>query len=470
MLYEIIFWSVFFVIVYTYAGYALAAVIIAKIPLFRKSFFLPRNRRESVVSQENPYEPKVTLIISAFAESREIIREKIRNTFALNYPKEKLEIYFAIALDKRGDTDETLDEYFRYFMESGVSTGLKSKTEELLSRFTILDAEGKPDIEALNRVIALLEAVEADTTQIDLDYKKQLEDMAAGRDLRWFVTKDVERKGKISQVNRTVKKAIGEILVFSDANSMFNSDSIKNLVRHFADSQVGCVAGEKRIRKNENSSSGEGEGFYWKYESFLKKIDSQIYSTMGAAGEIYAVRRNLMERGVPENAIIEDFVLSMKLVEDGYRIVYEPEAYAEEDPTVTITDEYKRRARISAGGFQSIVLLRKLLNLFSYRMASFQYISHRVLRWAVVPFLLPALFILNLFLLDNPVYLVLMVLQVIFYLLGAGGYVLEKRHKKIRIFNIVYMFLMMNFSAYAGLKRFLSGKQSTLWEKAARVS
>lgn len=474
MILEIIFWIFIGVTLFTYFGYGILAWIMSNTNLFQNKLFYPRNRKESVIVPEEGFMPKVTLVISAFAEGRKTIRDKIANTLMLNYPKDKLEIFFAVAIDKKNKTDETLDEYLLHFMNMRVPTGLKPVTEELISRFGCFDANEDFNDNELDEIISLLENVKVNSEEIDLDYKSRLEDYnfqnQTHRDLNWFITKDLDRKGKISQVNRTIKKATGDIVVFSDANSMFNEDAVLNIVRHFTDSQVGCVAGEKRIKKSDYSTSGEGEGLYWKYESYLKKTDSKLYSTMGAAGEIFAVRRDLLQKGIPENAIIEDFVLSMKLVEEGYRIVYEPNAFAEEYPTVDIKDEYKRRTRIAAGGFQSIVILKRLLNPFRYRMVSFQFISHRVLRWAVVPFLLPVIFVINLFLLALPVYPLIFVMQILFYLFAIAGFVLENRGKKIKLFNISYVFLIMNVSAYAGFKRFLTKTQTVLWEKAKRLN
>jgi poly-beta-1,6-N-acetyl-D-glucosamine synthase len=473
MLIELLFWFFIIVIVYTYLGYGIVAFILTKIPFFKKKFFLPKNKKESVVLDEHEYLPKVTLIISAYSESRSVIREKIQNTILLNYPKSRLEVFFAVAIDKKKELDETLDEYYRYFLNLRVPTGLKSKTEELLTRFYNFNTIKHFKKSDLNKIINLLENVRINTSEIDLDYKNKLAmynaKLSEKNDLKWQLTKDVERKGKISQVNRTIKKASGDIIVFSDANAMFNEDSIMNIVRHFVDSQVGCVAGEKRIKKNNSSTSGEGEGLYWKYESFLKKLDSKLYSTIGAAGEIFAVRRTLLDKDVPENAIIEDFVLSMKLVESGYKIVYEPEAFAEEEPTLNIKDEFKRRTRIAAGGFQSIIMLKKLFNFFAYRILSFQFISHRVLRWAVVPFILPLVFALNFILSTNTFYQILLILQILFYTLSLGGLLLELKNIKIKMLNIPFVFVMMNYSAYIGLKRFITGEQSVIWDKAVRV-
>lgn len=473
MIPEILFWLFILISLYSYIGYGILIVILNKLAVYKWKFLHPSN---SIINKNEPgipYIPKVTLIISAFAENREIIKEKIKNTLALNYPGDKLEVFFAVAVDGKSQNDETFDQYLRHFLNLRISTGLNSKTEELFARFSFLDAKDPVNQHTLHTITELLQGFTFTSDDITPDYKNVLNNYREGfsKELQsnWFITKDIERKGKISQVNRTVKKATGEIIVFSDANALFNADSIANLVRHFSDTSVACVAGEKRIKKNQTATGGEGEGLYWKYESFLKRQDSKLYSTMGAAGEIYAVRKDLMNAVEYQDAVIEDFVMSMKFVEQGYKIIYEPDAYAEEDPSINIKEEFKRRKRISAGGFQAIGMLSKLLNIFKYRLASFQFISHRVLRWAVVPFLLPLIFITNLFILNHWVYYALLAFQIVFYLSAFIGYRFEAAGKKKKPFNIIFAFIMMNYSAYPGLYNYFAGKQSVLWEKASRA-
>src|SRR5687768_16989282 len=157
---------------------------------------------------------------------------------------------------------------------------------------------------------------------------------------------DFQRKGKIHAVNRVMKFVTTPIVVFSDANTLLNADALKNIVRHYQDEQVGGVAGEKRIYKNdEDNASGAGEGFYWKYESFLKKKDAEVYSIVGAAGELFSVRTALYQEPA-ENIIIEDFVLSMNICAQGYRFMYEPDAYAMETASASVKEEWKRKVRI----------------------------------------------------------------------------------------------------------------------------
>src|SRR5690606_11550963 len=149
----------------------------------------------------------------------------------------------------------------------------------------------------------------------------------------------------------------------------------------------------KKILMTKNGkAAGAGEGLYWKYESWLKKNDSALYSVVGAAGELFSIRTELYEY-VGNNIIVDDFVLSLKICWKGFRILYAPEAYAMEAPSQSMEEEQKRKIRISAGAFQSMVILKDLMNIFKYGVLSFQYISHRVLRWTICPALLPVIFI-----------------------------------------------------------------------------
>lgn len=281
-----------------------------------------------------------------------------------------------------------------------------------------------------------------------------------------------ERKGKIAAINRAMKEIDTPVVVFCDANTTLNPTCIKEIVKHYSHPSTGGVAGEKIVRetgKNE-SLAGAGEGLYWRYESLLKKLDSDFWTVVGAAGELFSIKTELFEP-VPEDVLLDDFIISLKIAQRGYRIIYEPAAYAIESPSLDIREEQKRKIRISAGGFQSIVMLKPLLNFFKYPVLSFQYISHRVLRWAVCPFLLPVIFILNLILAiitRHPIYISLFLLQFAFYLLALMGYRQALRNKKSRILYIPYYFVFMNLSLYIGLKRFIGKTQSVLWEKAER--
>lgn len=279
-----------------------------------------------------------------------------------------------------------------------------------------------------------------------------------------------ERKGKIHAVNRVMQEVKTGIVIFSDANTDLNKQALKNIVRHFTDAKVGGVAGEKRIvALAQDNASGAGEGLYWKYESALKTMDSKFTTAIGAAGELFAVRTDLYVNPHTDT-IIEDFVTSMKIVAAGYRFVYEPDAYAIETASASIKDEWKRKVRISAGGIQAIIRLPGLLNVFKYGWISWQYISHRAMRWSVAPLALLVLFITNIILLPNSIlYVFAFVAQGAFYLLAFVGHLLREKKIAIKGFFVPYYFTMMNLSVYAGVVRLLRKTQSVVWEKSARA-
>ncbi|WP_295797350.1 glycosyltransferase family 2 protein [Mucilaginibacter sp.] len=276
------------------------------------------------------------------------------------------------------------------------------------------------------------------------------------------------RAGKIAAVHRAMEYVTTKIAVFTDANTFLNADAIINICRHYADKTVGCVAGEKRVQMDENAdASAAGEGFYWKYESALKKWDSELYSVVGAAGELFSVRKSLYQ-DVPADTVLDDFMISMLIAAKGYRIVYEPEAYAIENASENVSEELKRKIRIAAGGIQSILRLPQLFNPFKFPVLSFQYVSHRVLRWTVTPFLLILIFVLNAFLPRTFLYNSIFVAQILFYFLAFLGFIMEKRQIRIKALFVPYYFCVMNYAVLMGIIRYFTTKQSAVWEKAQR--
>lgn len=280
-----------------------------------------------------------------------------------------------------------------------------------------------------------------------------------------------ERHGKIHAVHRTVTQVDAEVVVFTDANTLLNPDALLELCKHYGDPGIGAVSGEKRIATGtEADASSAGEGFYWKYESTLKKWDAELYSIVGSAGELFSIRRNLYE-AVPADTILDDFMISMKIAEKGYRIIYEPQAYATEEASENVSEELKRKIRIAAGGIQSITRLGKLFNPFPHPILTFQYISHRVLRWTVTPVLLIVVFGLNAYFFLSGygwVYTVMFFGQLLFYALAVIGFLLEKKELKVKIAFIPYYFCVMNYAVLAGIIRYFMGKQGAVWEKAHR--
>jgi biofilm PGA synthesis N-glycosyltransferase PgaC len=278
------------------------------------------------------------------------------------------------------------------------------------------------------------------------------------------------RAGKTAAENRVMNFVQTAFVIFTDANTMLNTGAVNNIVKHFANDNVGCVSGEKKIiTEATDSASASGEGIYWKYESLLKKLDSELNSAVGAAGELVAFRTSLYKQ-LPEDTLLDDFMQSMQMAARGYKIVYEPGAYAIETASTNVKEELKRKIRISTGGWQSIVRLASLLTPRKTPLLFFQYVSHRVLRWTITPFLLVAMFILNVIICfeGTSLYIFIMMLQVVFYTAALLGNILENRKVRFKPLFVPYYFCMMNYAVLAGFKNYISGKQNGLWEKAQR--
>lgn len=278
------------------------------------------------------------------------------------------------------------------------------------------------------------------------------------------------RSGKSKAIDRAVGFAQNNILVFSDANTMLNEEAVMNIVRHYADRKVGGVAGEKKVMGSADDGTVAQEGLYWKYESMLKKIDSDFYSVVGAAGELFSLRRDLYE-SIGNDVILDDFVLSLNVAKKGYRFKYEPLAYATELPSFSLKDEGKRKVRIAAGGFQAMTMLWPLLLFWKHPRLSFLYISHRVLRWTLTPLSLILVFVSSgvlSFELDRPFYKWFFILQILFYLAIYVYSKLPEKRRKIKLLQIAYYFIFMNVSVVKGFFRYLKGRQPAAWEKAQR--
>ena len=281
-----------------------------------------------------------------------------------------------------------------------------------------------------------------------------------------------ERAGKIGAINRGMEAVQHPIVIYSDANAMLNPNAVQEIVKHYKDPKIGCVSGEKRIlKKNKDTASGAGEGIYWKYESFLKSLDYRLYSAVGAAGELFSIRTDL-HKNIESDTILDDFMISMRIAEQGYKIAYEPNAFAMEAASLSTKEEMKRKIRISAGGIQSIMRLASLFNFFKYGILTFQFISHRVLRWTLTPLALATILPLNFILMQQSssfIYEGLFYAQLLFYSFALLGWYLENKQIKVRVLFIPFYFLFMNWCVFLGIIRYLKGNQSVLWERAKRA-
>ncbi len=280
-----------------------------------------------------------------------------------------------------------------------------------------------------------------------------------------------ERRGKTAALNHGISMVRSEITMMTDANTIVNREAVREIVRCFQDPRVACVAGEKRVMaRHEGQAAAEGEGLYWKYESALKRMDSELYSAMGAAGELNAIRTRFYEP-MPETALLDDFVMSMRMVDQGYKIAYTSDAYAMEYGSADLTEESKRKRRIAAGGLQSVWWLRQMMNPFRRPVVAFQFVSHRVLRWSITPIALLALIPLNVALVmmkAGTVYNVIWILQLLFYLAAFASWMLEKQGRKNKLLYVPYYFLFMNLNVFRGMKYLSTHSTSGAWEKAKR--
>ncbi|HED30131.1 MAG TPA: glycosyltransferase family 2 protein [Prosthecochloris aestuarii] len=284
------------------------------------------------------------------------------------------------------------------------------------------------------------------------------------------VLHEPQRGGKTAALNRAMDFIETPLVIFTDANTMLNSDAVRNMVRHYNDPSVGCVAGEKRIRQSEkDAASGAGEGMYWKYESFLKKNDSRLWSAVGAAGELFSIRTELFEK-LESDTLLDDFMISLRIAARGYRVIYEPDAYAIEAPSAGLQEEMKRKIRICAGGIQSVIRLRQLLNPFRHPLLWFEYVSRRVLRWTLTPLALAGLLVVNILLVNEHLFFQLFLgAQLMFYLMALAGWIVEQRKIRFKLLFIPLYFSMMNIAVFIGCYRYMTGRQSAMWEKARRA-
>lgn len=271
------------------------------------------------------------------------------------------------------------------------------------------------------------------------------------------------RGGKARALNLTIPKAKHEVLVLSDANAMYQKDGIRELVKFLGDPSVGGVTGDVKIL-NDRPEFGQSEGAYYKYERFIQKCESNFSSIIGVDGAMYALKK---EAFLPpsNNIILDDFVISMNIVKKGYRVLYNPRAVAYEDSIPEISQEIRRRIRITAGAVQALVK-REGLPRFRQMEEWFMYLSHKLFRW-LTPLFLITLFVTNLILIPNIFGKIFFVLQLVFYALAVVGWIFSKRdvHK---IFKVPFYFCMVNYAALVGLFKGILKLQRSTWDKASR--
>lgn len=379
---------------------------------------------------------------------------------------------------------------FYTYLGYGVLLYLLVRIKRLFKRKITVNKEYEPEVTLFVAAYNEKDYAEAKVANgFELDYPqekiKQLwvtdgSDDGTPEILKKYADKGVEvyhenaRGGKIGAMNRGMQFVKTPIVIFSDGNTSLGKESVRRIVKLFSNPKVGCVSGEKRIFSKEKDTAAGTEGIYWKYESTLKKWDAELYSVVGAAGELFAIRTALFQE-VEKDTLLDDFIISLRVAMKGYTIQYDPEAYAIETASANVKEELKRKVRIAAGGIQSIIRLSPLLNIFKFGMLSFQYISHRVLRWTLAPLSLPFILIINALIAYYAgfrnfadFYVLLFYGQLLFYTLALLGWYLENKAIKVKTLFIPYYFFIMNYAVLLGMKRYFKGSQSVNWERAKR--
>ncbi len=335
--------------------------------------------------------PTVSIVIAARNEEKDL-EAKLVNTFAINYPPEKLEIIVASDCSTDG-------------------------TDEIVKRF---------------------------------------------RDRGVRLTRPNRRLGKTGIQNLGVEKASGEIVVFSDATTHYNSDVLEHMLPNFADDRVGCVAGKLIYKDGSGSSVGKGTANYWNYETFLKQNESLVSSLIGVSGCLYAVRRLSYQPMYPEAC--SDFLIATVMVRQGLRTVYEPAAVCTEETNVRGDQELKMRVRIIAQTLSDIWRNREMLNPFRFGFFSIQLISHKLFRYAV-PFFLITQFVTSLLLgLSYMSFVLISAVQIVFWTLAGVGLIVGHRSSKMGILLYPAYFALANLASIFGLYKFLKGESYPFWE------
>jgi biofilm PGA synthesis N-glycosyltransferase PgaC len=272
-----------------------------------------------------------------------------------------------------------------------------------------------------------------------------------------------ERRGKAVVLNELVPIARGEVVVFSDANTMYEPDTVARLVRHFSLADVGAVCGELVLRSAPQKSGAKGETSYWNYENQLKRWESNIRTILGASGGVYAIRKRLYHPLPTKKPIVDDFLIPMYIVRKGYRVHYESEALAFEEPAETIADEFHRKVRIGAQNFSGIGEYAAILSP-AFGFASFALWSHKILRWCV-PFLGIAMVTTSAALArSSEFFLWVFALEVFFFVLALLGFFAERVKRSFGLFGMAYYVVAMNLALLVGFGKNLMGRQKATWE------
>jgi cellulose synthase/poly-beta-1,6-N-acetylglucosamine synthase-like glycosyltransferase len=270
-----------------------------------------------------------------------------------------------------------------------------------------------------------------------------------------------ERRGKSAGLNLGVAQASGHVLVFSDANAMYDCAAIRKLVTHFSDPSVGYAVGHARyVERASDTQAGEAEGLYWKLETWLKRQESRFYSVVGGDGAIYAIRRELYTPLLPTD--INDFLNPLQIIQQGYYGVFESGAVSYEEAAGSFAGEFRRRVRIISRSLNAALRAGDLLNPFRHPRHWFLLVSHKLLRWLAPFFMIVALATSSL-LWQSPIFRALILLQAIFYAMAFAGWILQERKENWRLFSVAFYLCLVNMASLIACFKCLRGDLSGTW-------
>ena len=296
---------------------------------------------------------------------------------------------------------------------------------------------------------------DSSTDQTDILVKKY-----EGQGIR--LLRQEPRLGKTAALNMAVPAAKGEIIIFSDANSKYEHEAIRKLVRNFNDPAVGYVTGKMIYVNPDGTIIGDGCTAYMRYENFLREMETNIGSIVGVDGAIDAIKKELYR---PMNLDqLPDFVLPLKVIEQGYRVVYEPEAIVKEPSLKTSSDEYKMRVRVSLRALWALVDLRHLLNFKKYKIFSWELLSHKWLRYLSFLFLIGIYFSNLLLWKQNGFFKIFFLLQNLTYILAILAFILEKQGKKVEWLYLPFFFTLIHLSSARAFIKLILGQKQAIWE------
>jgi cellulose synthase/poly-beta-1,6-N-acetylglucosamine synthase-like glycosyltransferase len=373
------------IILYVYFGYPLLLKLLSLL------------LKTKATRQDEMLIPEVSLIISCYNEV-DVVKEKIENSLAIDYPKDKLKIIIV-----SDGSDDGTDEIAKQYSTEGI---------------VLIRQEG--------------------------------------------------RLGKTSAINLAMEQVTSEIVVFSDANAMYETDAIKKLVRNFADKTVGYVVGAALYTDGKTSAAAASEDIYWRYEIKLKTLESKLHSVVGGDGAIYAIRRALFIKLDAKD--INDFVNPLQIIAQGYRGVFDHEANCLEETAGDFAKEAKRKQRIVNRSFRGLMKMKEVLNPLKFGFFSFEVISHKLLRW-LIPVFIMCFALGSLFLSYENIFVfqIITLLGIIFLWLAQVGLLKSRNTRSSPIFFIPYYFLMVNLYSLLGVLTALAGNIQVTWS-TPRVS